>query len=1541
MMSKNYIITTTDECIHEIQCMDDQGETYVLSFRQEIQLNEDVVEITTLNEEETFILHDNLATKLLLETCDDVIVLSKKACEVCFKIENACQDYQITWSQQKETLTFYLNQANDYCECIKHLTCGLSELILPEGLILCDEHGEHRGCIQLSLKAGTCHYFVLKEVKAVPFKISMVNGCGEVHVLMQYQTFHQSFCLNEQNHYQITFSHLAQGTYTFTCDEPYMLYDGSCSAQTLSITIETQPIQLQVISKRNCMNTIILHNMNDCVLRFSLFSIHYHEMITIEPYQCITLNQMPLGAYSIQKNGYMICVNGMALKTMTFCIEHEGVTHIHLHRQQEQACASLHLCFYEESLCADLMTPSTHCSYRISLLHEQTRYDLLLNHYNQFQSYLTSLPVGYYQVLYDSEVQLLLDGIAVQDSFLLNGQHCLQMIAPLKRCYDVTICLSGLETECFEGYLQSKNQKYPFCLTQEQQYTTCLSALECGEYQVILPCVQDYQITYQWNDMYKSQPLFCLEKDSNLKIQLEPFVYGGMLQLRLLKEDACGQLSLCTSGNYHIQMKGYGYSQTHCFNEQNGYELSLCHLQATTYDLSLCEGYAVCMQSDAHEGSCFELTKEDLAIDIILKYVAEDVVIQLASPQECVCLLCFDNEEEVLRFYAGNQYRCVLSNLAYGTYQIKGLYDHNYSFDDYQQVNCFEYDGNYLELCLYQQSTCELVCKSETNIELEYEKNNQRQKLLLNGDNQYQQSIYCQKYDEISFSNEDIDIYIEGEKYNGEYFQVNDEVLEVKFVPNASRCVLYMEKSQCGCMGDKVQFELAYEGQKEQIEFSQQRGIRLPKGIYHFLSDEYLFTLDNQVGTTFTLNHDQHYLMVSKKNNQCSLTIQSQQECSGTLVQNDIEYPFVLNAANQYLCTFEHLTVGICQLHTNIPFKQILDDQEVEQLELKESSHQLLLKSFSKEVQIVQYRKKHDVYTRQDLNDLKVFVNHEEMMLNETNNHSLTIHLDGNLHLDAQGEGSITYLINGVEYDTCEINVLEHTSVGVVEDLTGLGHLKIHAMMESNGGYRAILDQDDIQLHVSGLKETICLNKENDYTCFFPYYQYGFYQIDCDQEVSYLWNGEVNQGAIHHYGNNVLLLIVKKAKCQFTFTLAKECKCAQFALFNGANHQNVTLDENHRQCQIDVEQDGVYVIDDQDDYMYRIDDIKEIRYPVLKGDASHCIEVCQKVCPHLHCLSIEKKMMVQGEYQKPNPNDVFEVDIIAIDKTMRIRLDASNDFQMRLPQLACGDYEIKEVGQSTYETSYFINEGMRSSKALVHLHQDVNVCIINEVSMAQGSLKLKKVIESGNGELITPASGDVYRFQLTSTNGEQEIVLQASNQFQQWIYPLAEGIYTLKELNDNEYDVSYQVNQGAFQKEAVIVVRNGSCSEVIVKNQRIINQASLDVFQYLQSEDGSYVKPMSGTFGFLLKGTDRQKSYELNDENHYQVTLNDLLPGTYEIIANDVNSAYLINDATLQNQAKFNLEADSESVITIIKLAKEKSKTVTEPTNRQVLKVKI
>ena len=123
MMPMNHIITTTDELVHEIQCIDHQGEAYVLTFTHEIELNEDVVEVLTMNEEEAFVIHDDLSSQLQLDHCNDIIVLTKKASEVCFKIENATQAYMITWCHQNESYTFCLDAENDYCKCISNISC--------------------------------------------------------------------------------------------------------------------------------------------------------------------------------------------------------------------------------------------------------------------------------------------------------------------------------------------------------------------------------------------------------------------------------------------------------------------------------------------------------------------------------------------------------------------------------------------------------------------------------------------------------------------------------------------------------------------------------------------------------------------------------------------------------------------------------------------------------------------------------------------------------------------------------------------------------------------------------------------------------------------------------------------------------------------------------------------------------------------------------------------------------------------------------------------------------------------------------------------------------------------------------------------------------------------------------------------------------------------------------------------------------------------------------------------------------------------------
>lgn len=1555
MMPMNHIITTTDEFVHEIQCIDHQGEVYVLSFMHEIQLSEDVVKVLTINEEEAFVYHDSLSSELQLEQCDDVIVLTKKASEVCFKVENATQDYMITWCHQNESFTFCLSTENDYCKCISNISCGMSELKLPDGLLLCDEYGEHSGCIQIMFKAGCKHCVVLKERKQLPLQISAMKGCGEILVTMRFQQFCQCIALNEQNHYQVQFNHLLAGQYILECDDDYVFYqDAQCLHQKAVLTIGTEPIHLCVALKTMGHASLFLHNTTDSNLSFSLFSLSYHECITLERFKSICLEKMNLGAYSIQgiSDKLCVCLNGIEIEKSMFCLEHEGVTHLYLSKKETLSCAYLQVCFYEESLFADIITPSVHRDCALSLCCGKMRYDLLLNVHNGFQACLTNLPTGYYQVTCDDSYRLLLDGVDYNGAILLNDQHTLQIISPLKRYYILNISLvSEVSLACgVEGMLQSQKEKIPFCLNPENNYCVCMEQLVSDEYQVLLSCVQDYQVIYQWNGCFKSQPLFNLCDDSELQIQLEPFEYGGMLSMRLLQEDVNGQLCLCNCGTYHIQMKGYGYSHTHCFHENNGYEINLCNLKAMTYQVSLCEGAAAqILAEDGSECSCFELTQEDLAIDIILKYVAEDVVVKLAVPQECVCLLCHHQQEEMLRFYAGNQYTCILSQLPHGLYEIKGLYEQKFLLDvnHRPQGSKFQYNGNALDVVLHLQTTCEIDVQIDSKLalqgqyELEYECNQKHQKLLLNGDNDFHQVLYCQKYDEIKMQMADAMFMVEGEQWDGTALQVCDEHLNIQIMVNPLRCVLLMEKSQCGCMEEKVSFEMEYEGQREIVEMNQQRGVRLPKGKYRFIHDDYLFVLDGVEGTTFDLQEDQHHLMIMKKPQTCRLFIQSDKECQGVLTSEDQQFAFILNASNQYLATIENVKLGSYQIQTTPQCSYLLDEEAIASLELSQSEHQLQLTTLPTSIQLIKYEKRNGVYCRQHLNDLSICVNGVDYHLNAKNNWQITLQQAmKHLQVSVPERNDIVYLIDGVEQAVCDIDIFAEMSIGIVEDKSTQGALKIHAMVQEAGGYRAICD-DELMVEVLGFDEKIVLNKENQYMCTLSHLPFQSYQIKCNQDVTYLFNGEVNQGLLYHYGEDVLLMIVKDKQSVFTFELANQLDEAQFNIWNGAEYEAIHLDETHRCFVMKVKAEGVYVIDDQDDYTYVIDGCKEVRYPVLKGNQSHHIEVFKHLNSHSHTLTIEKKIMEQGELKTPNPNQVFEVDVLSFQMNRRVRLDNSNNFTMVLEHMPCGDYEIKEIEQDHYESSYIVNDGIRSKRANVHLQQDVYVCIVNEESMKQGSLKVNKVIENGDGALITPASGDVYRFALETTNETTEIVLQASNQFHQWIYPLKEGIYTLRELDARGYEAQYQINGGVFQKEANIIIKNGSCVEVTIKNQRLIDQASLNVFQYLQQSDGSYVKPTSGTFMFYLQNEQGRNKYELNAQNDYQLYLKGLLPGSYELFATAQNSAYLIDDATLQKEAKINLEADSESVIAIIQLAEKMPKRAEKSESKQVLKMKI
>lgn len=1559
-MSMNHIVAS-DQKVHEIKCIDDQKQEFTISFTQEIELSDDIVKICTINEEETFVIHDKLCSSIHLKDIQETIVLTKKAAEVCFKVEGGCKDYLITWYNDEESLQICLNHENDYTQSIAHLSCGSAMLRLPKDLILCDECGEHRGDIEIAFKAGKKHQVLLKEQSQAQLCIRAKGCTGSVHVSMKHPCFQQCFTLNAENHYQIQLSALVHGTYVFECDPSVSFYHQQrCFQQKIELECTNEPIELYVSPTQPCKSSLIFHNTSDQNIQFSLFSLSCHECITIEPYQSITLEAMKTGAYSIQSQDALeICMNGTVLKKSLFCIEHAGIYHIQLNKVYASQCAHLHMNFYEESLQTSYITPSEGSQRFISLQCEDTRYDLLLNAQNGFQAYLPSLPIGYYQLFGCDEDCIYMDNELASTSFCLcEGHHQLQIISPLKRLYDLTISASLLEeTELLlcdgsiQGVLQSKNSHIPFCLNAENDYCVCIEQLCMDEYQLLVPCLQDYQMSYQYNGHFKSQPLFTLCDDSEFNLLLERFTYGGMLTLRLLQETSSGGLSPCMHGNYHIQMKGCGYSHTHCFNETNGYEIALCNLKAMTYDISLCEGYPVQIQSDDCDCmNSFELTQEDLCLDIILKYVNEDVVISLSEPMDCICLLCHHGQEEVLRFYEGNQYQCIFTPLQQGTYQIKGMYNQKFMMEiNHRTVegNIFHYDGTCMDICLQPLHACEIHCQMDKkqvkqhSYELIYRCNHQKNKVVLNAENGYTEVLYCQKYDEVSLEMEDAQIYVEGEKLGTTSLCVVDEVLNVDIVPDDTRCVLYMEKSQCSCMEDKIAFDIEHQGQVKHIEMNQQKGIRLHKGIYIFKSDDYVFELDGKSGVQFDLQAERHDLKIYKKASTSCVSIYADTEVKGKIYNDTQQYEFVLNEANQYLCILEHLPYGSYQIETNPLLDFYLDQTKTNQLEMNQPNHRIDCHLKYQELQIIKYEKNHDVYTRQHLNDIQFEFNGESYELNAENDWKLVLSkVQCPLQLKAYGKGKVTYLYNGVEHEHCEMNELNVPVIGIVEDFSSFSSLKIHAMLQTEGGYRTIQKEDQLTIQVNGLIESIVLNEENDYMQLLPALKHQSYELSCEQVVEYRLNGEVMKGMLHHYGDNVLLVIVQRQN-GVSFQLDEKLEAAEFTLWDGSHHQKIELNQNQPHFIVPMQENHIYVIDDQDDYMYRMEDGKEVRYPVLKGNKAYQITVYQKSCEHLHTLTIEKKMMVHGELQIPTLDQSFEVDVLSHDKSQRIKLDASNHFKMSLTRLACGDYEIKEVEQNDYETTFMINEGIRSNKAIVHLQKDTHVCIINEASMKKGSLHLQKWIENSDGTLITPASGDEYRFILSSSQFKQEIILNAENQYQQWIAPLSEGIYALKEMDHDAYATFYQVNQGSYQKEAVITIRNGQCAEVNVKNQRRINLSSLNVFQYLKQNDGSYVKPKNGSYGFQLKGMQGTFNYELNEANDYQITLNDLNPGVYEIISNQAGTLYFVNDSSLSKQAVFTLESDSEMIVAMIENVDNEDKQEGNHRKAQVLQYKI
>lgn len=286
-----------------------------------------------------------------------------------------------------------------------------------------------------------------------------------------------------------------------------------------------------------------------------------------------------------------------------------------------------------------------------------------------------------------------------------------------------------------------------------------------------------------------------------------------------------------------------------------------------------------------------------------------------------------------------------------------------------------------------------------------------------------------------------------------------------------------------------------------------------------------------------------------------------------------------------------------------------------------------------------------------------------------------------------------------------------------------------------------------------------------------------------------------------------------------------------------------------------------------------------------------------------------------GCLTKPNASEYFEVLIESSCEAKTITLDACNNFCVLLEDMEKGKYRITQKDSYGYKVFYEI-DGERMSSAMVSMEgANIAVAIINQMMSCSGLVRVRKWIETLDGQFVKPCVQDGFDFTLISRCLHHTYTLKKENDFCVFFDDLEEGTYEIKETCEGNNEVTYCINEkyqsdGCFQlgrEDIVIDIINKELPKPILHVQKRIR------------ENGCLIKPEPcESFVFILSGRGIHERYCLSCENDWCIAIEDLCNQHYEIkeIDQDCHTLYQINDR-LSEQGYFLFEMEDMD-ITII-----------------------
>lgn len=297
---------------------------------------------------------------------------------------------------------------------------------------------------------------------------------------------------------------------------------------------------------------------------------------------------------------------------------------------------------------------------------------------------------------------------------------------------------------------------------------------------------------------------------------------------------------------------------------------------------------------------------------------------------------------------------------------------------------------------------------------------------------------------------------------------------------------------------------------------------------------------------------------------------------------------------------------------------------------------------------------------------------------------------------------------------------------------------------------------------------------------------------------------------------------------------------------------------------------------------------RSVRVTILVG-----CDPCDKNETEKNGAILRVHAMVQnckGELESAPMDARFEVMLDGNQVQEDMILTHRNGFQREFTQLPEGTYTIKQQPNANYGTiMYRINDTLSPQAKITLAQEEIQVDIINYQNCETGSIYVMKYLSDEScGCLKRPCMEESYTITLCGKQGEQQVVLNASNHWSYRFTDLASGHYTIRE--ENAPNVTYIVNGGKEQSNAEIDLDGGDA------NVKIINplasssstHGSIELCKYVKDENGREKEPdPDESFWISVKGENDVQRILLHAANHFYAIIPHLKNGSYEIMEED------------------------------------------------------